>query len=108
MPPADEIARAIGATPVNVIGTALMRDASSPADMLASDAPDVFAASCSSPIATGDNPAALRKKFDNDCLPFGADSFFVRSSVARSGQSLTINVACLARRIASRSSAESV
>ena len=94
IPPAVEIARAIGATPVSSIGTALIRLARSAGDSDASDVPDALAASCSNPIATGERLAALRRKFDRDCLPFGAESFAVSSSMSRSGRSATCSVAC--------------
>ena len=107
IPPAVEIARAIGATPVSSIGTALIRLARSAGDSDASEAPDALAASCSNPIATGERLTALRRKFDRDCLPFGADTFAISSFMSRSGRSATCSVACPALSIASRNSADS-
>src|ERR1700744_4667858 len=68
MPPAVEIARAIGARPVSSIGTALTRSASSSADNDDSEAPEAAAVSCSKPIAAGEGerrrrfPQPVRKR----------------------------------------------
>src|SRR5438477_12250004 len=93
MPPAVEIARAIGATPVRVTGTALIRWARSADDNDDSETPVALAASCSNPIATGDRCAALRRKFDRDCLPFGADNRAIRSFISISGRKIVWRVA---------------
>ena len=51
--------------------------------------------------------AALRRKLDSDCLPFGADSRAVRSSISRSGRNAIFSIACPACSTASRNSADS-
>jgi hypothetical protein len=86
------MARAIGAIPESSIGTALIRLARSGGASDASDVPDALAASCSNPIATGERLTALRRKFDRDCLPFGPETFAIRSFMLRSGRSATCSV----------------
>ena len=107
MPPAVEIARAIGAAPVSSIGTALIRRARSAGDSDDSDTPEALAASCSNPIATGERLTALRRKLDSDCLPFGAESFAIKSFASRSGRRAMCRVARPDVSIASRRSADS-
>src|SRR5258705_46956 len=66
MPPAVEIARAIGAMPVRRIGTALTRRASSSGGKVASLP---LVASCNRPISAGERLMILRRKVESDCLP---------------------------------------
>ncbi len=107
MPPAVEIARAIGATPVSLTGTALDQRGEFRRRSEDSAAPDTIAASCNNPIATGDSFNALRRKFDNDCLPRGADSALTSWPPSRSGRKATCRIASPDAVIASRSSADS-
>ena len=61
IPPAVEIARAIGAMPLSLIGTALIKSARAAGDIADSETPDAIVASCSKPISTGDRCAVLRR-----------------------------------------------
>jgi len=105
--PAVEIARAIGAMPLSLMGTALIRSASFPGDSDDSDTPDAIAVSCNRPMPTGESCAALRSQLEKDCLPRNADSRAVRSFSLRSGRRAMRSVACPALRTASRKSAAS-
>ena len=107
MPPAVEIARAIGATPVSLTGTALIKSARLCGGNEDSDWPDEIAASCNRPMATGERLSALRRKLDSDCLPRGAEDRAANSSIPRSGRKATRRTASPDFGIASRSSAES-
>src|SRR4051812_29584226 len=74
IPPALDIARAIGATPLIWRGTSLIRAARSAADSDGSAAPEVVAISCSKPIPAGESCVALRSQLEKDCLPLGMES----------------------------------
>ena len=55
-----------------------------------------------SPIATGERPAALRSQFETDCFPRGALSRAASSAVATSGRRLMCSTALPAASICSR------
>src|SRR6516225_597625 len=107
MPPAVEIARAIGATPVSLMGMALISLARSSGENEDSDRPDEIAASCIKPITTGERLAALRRKLAIDCLLRDADKRAVNSLASKSGRKATCSIASLVCAIASRNSADS-
>ena len=87
-PPAVEIARSSGATPVSRTGTAPIRAVSAVASSDARRCPADAAASCSNPIAGGDRFAALRRNVASDCLPRGALRRRCNSGAERSGRRL--------------------
>ena len=68
IPPAVEIARAIGAMPVMPTGTALISAARRSGERADNGSAVSSRASCRSPIATGGNFSALRSKVESDGL----------------------------------------
>src|SRR5438045_9427745 len=93
IPPALEIARAIGVVPLSWIGTALIRSARPTGDSDVNDTPEAIAASCRRPIATGESCTALRSQVENDCFPFGGATRAIRSLISHSGRNAIRRVA---------------
>ena len=108
MPPAVEIARAIGAVPVSLIGTALINSASSAGESDDSDRPDAIAASCNRPIATGDKLRGLAQEIGERLLAArrGQSRGQMRLP-SRSGRKAICSIASPDAAMASRKSADS-
>ena len=108
IPPAVEIARAIGAVPLSLIGTALIKPARLAGDNDDSETPDAIAASCSRPMADRRQMRGLAQTIGERLLASRRGQ--PRSqfdSMSRSGRNATCNVASPVAMIASRKSADS-
>jgi len=106
MPPAVEMARAIGAVPVKRTGTALMRAASAAGVMVETRSGAASVASCSKPIAAGERLAALRRNVDSDCFPRDAESRCSSAVRVTSGRRSMCRIASPEAAMASRSGAD--